>query len=69
MDTIVAIPSSGPEGLDAGVDAHFGHCAMYTLVKIVDNEVNAVESVPSCPHEQGGCLARFNIWPIRMSLF
>lgn len=57
MDTIVAIPSAGPEGLDAGIDAHFGHCAMYTLVKIVDSEVNSVESIPSCPHEQGGCLA------------
>ena len=57
MKTVVAIPSTGPEGLEAGIDAHFGHCAMYTLVKVTDDGIQDVETVPSCPHEQGGCLA------------
>lgn len=57
MNAVVAIPSAGPEGLDATIDAHFGHCAMYTLVEVADGQVKTVQSVPSCPHEQGGCLA------------
>lgn len=60
MNTTIAIPSTGPEGLEAGIDAHFGHCAMYTLVEVVDDQVNTVRTVPSCPHEQGGCLAPVN---------
>jgi predicted Fe-Mo cluster-binding NifX family protein len=46
--------------MDAPVDAHFGHCAMYTLVKIDGGEVKDVSSVPSCPHVQGGCMAPVN---------
>jgi len=57
MNSIVAIPSSGPEGLEAGIDAHFGHCAMYTIVEVADGEIKEVHTVPSCAHEQGGCLA------------
>ncbi|MBC17464.1 Dinitrogenase iron-molybdenum cofactor biosynthesis protein [Pseudodesulfovibrio profundus] len=60
MNTVIAIPSAGPEGLDASIDAHFGHCAMYTLVEVKDGKVEKVDSVPSCPHEQGGCLAPVN---------
>jgi len=57
MNAVIAIPSTGPEGLESGIDAHFGHCAMYTLVEVADGEVKGVQSVPSCAHEQGGCLA------------
>lgn len=60
MDTLVAIPTAEPGGMDAAVDAHFGHCAMYTLVEIAGGEVKEVTSVPSCPHEQGGCMAPVN---------
>lgn len=60
METLVAVPTAEPGGMDAPVDAHFGHCAMYTLVKIADGEVKDVSSVPSCPHVQGGCMAPVN---------
>lgn len=60
MNAVIAIPSAGPEGLEASIDAHFGHCAMYTLVNVENGEVKEVQSVPSCPHEQGGCLAPVN---------
>lgn len=60
MNTIVAIPSALPGGLDASVDAHFGHCAIYTLVTIENNEVKEVSTLPNVPHESGGCMAPVN---------
>lgn len=57
MNTIVAIPSTRPGGLDAPLGAHFGHCDLYTLVRIEDNEVAGVNVIPSVPHQQGGCMA------------
>jgi len=53
----IAIPCTNPGGLEAGIDAHFGHCDLYTLVDIEDGKVAQVETLPSVPHEQGGCLA------------
>ena len=60
MNTRIAIPSAAPGGMDAPIDAHFGHCAMYTLVDVVDGAVKEVSVVPSCPHLQGGCMAPVN---------
>lgn len=60
MNALVAIPSTGPEGLDAGIDAHFGHCAMYTVVEVADDEIREVKTLPSVAHEQGGCMAPVN---------
>jgi predicted Fe-Mo cluster-binding NifX family protein len=60
MSTIIAVPSERPGGLDAGLGAHFGHCELYTLVKIDDNEVKEVQIIPNIPHQQGGCLAPVN---------
>jgi predicted Fe-Mo cluster-binding NifX family protein len=57
MNTIVAIPSSHPGGLDAMLGAHFGHCDLYTLVTLEDNAVQSVEVIPNVPHQQGGCMA------------
>ena len=53
----IAIPSSYPGGLDAGIAAHFGHCDLYTLVDIHEGQVAKVATLPAIPHEQGGCLA------------
>jgi predicted Fe-Mo cluster-binding NifX family protein len=39
MNSIVAVPSELPGGLDAGVNAHFGHCEVYTLVIINDHKI------------------------------
>lgn len=60
MNTIVAIPSVDPGGMEASVDAHFGHCGVYTIVEIENSEVKDVRLLPNVPHEQGGCMAPVN---------
>lgn len=57
MNTIIAIPSENPGGLDAGLGAHFGHCDLYTLVTVDDGQIADVQVLPNVPHQQGGCLA------------
>lgn len=57
MDTVIAIPSASPGGLEAGLGAHFGHCDLYTLVSVENKGIKKVETVPNVPHQQGGCLA------------
>ncbi len=59
-EVVVAIPSAPPGGLDAALEAHFGHCYLYTLVKIAAGQVQEVNTLPNVPHEQGGCLAPVN---------
>lgn len=54
--TVVAVPSAFPGGLDSNLGLHFGHCDLYTLVEIVDGEVNQVRILPNLPHQQGGCM-------------
>ncbi|MDR3672028.1 MAG: NifB/NifX family molybdenum-iron cluster-binding protein [Holophaga sp.] len=53
----IAIPSDLPGGLGAGVGAHFGHCDLYTLVDLKEGLIAQVSTLPTIPHEQGGCLA------------
>ncbi|MBW1897198.1 MAG: NifB/NifX family molybdenum-iron cluster-binding protein [Deltaproteobacteria bacterium] len=57
MNTVVAIPSTTPGGLESLLGAHFGHCDLYTLVSIEGGEVKNVKVIPNVPHEQGGCMA------------
>ena len=57
MNTIIAVPSESPGGLDAGLGAHFGHCELYTLITLDGGQVSAVNVIPNVPHEQGGCMA------------
>ena len=54
---VVAVPSDHPGGLDAALGAHFGHCDLYTLVKITEGKVLEVATLANVPHEQGGCMA------------
>lgn len=54
---LLAVPSANPGGLEAGMGMHFGHCDLYTLVEVEDNAVTSVRTLPSIPHQQGGCLA------------
>jgi predicted Fe-Mo cluster-binding NifX family protein len=54
---IIGIPSSQPGGLEAPFGAHFGHCDLYTLVEVENGEIREVRTLPSVPHQQGGCLA------------
>ena len=58
--TLVAIPSTHPGGLEAPLGAHFGHCDLYTLVKIADGKVQEVVTLPNVPHQQAGCMAPVN---------
>jgi len=54
---LIAIPSEAPGGLDSLISEHFGHCAAFTLVQVVDGKVGEVQIVANGGHEQGGCLA------------
>ena len=60
-DIVVAIPSAPPGGLNAALEPHFGHCDLYTLVKIAAGKVSEVKTLPNVPHEQGGCMAPVNL--------
>ena len=60
MNTLIAIPSAHPGGLDAPLSAHFGHCDLYTLVLVDNGELGDVKVVPNVPHQQGGCMAPVN---------
>jgi predicted Fe-Mo cluster-binding NifX family protein len=60
MDTLIAVPSEQPGGLDAQVGAHFGHCELYTLASIEGGKIKDVQTIPNIPHEQGGCMAPVN---------
>jgi predicted Fe-Mo cluster-binding NifX family protein len=57
MNTVIAIPSTSPGGLDSPLGAHFGHCDLYTLVSVANNQVQDVKVIPNVPHQQGGCMA------------
>lgn len=57
MNTLIAIPSERPGGLEAAVNAHFGHCEVYTLVSVENGSVSEVSIIPNIPHEHGGCMA------------
>ncbi len=57
MNTLIAIPSEQPGGMQAAVAAHFGHCELYTLVQIENEQIAAIDTIPNIPHQQGGCMA------------
>lgn len=57
MNTLIAVPSSAPGGLDAPLGAHFGHCDLYTMITVENNEIKKVDVIPNMPHQQGGCMA------------
>lgn len=57
MNTVIAVPSAHPGGLEAPLGAHFGHCDLYTLVTVADGGIHSVDVIPNVPHQQGGCMA------------
>lgn len=57
MNTLIAVPSSSPGGLEAPLGAHFGHCDLYTLVAVEDQAIQSIDVIPNMPHQQGGCMA------------
>jgi predicted Fe-Mo cluster-binding NifX family protein len=60
MNTVVAIPSAHPGGLESALGAHFGHCDIYTVVEIENGQVRTIRTLPNVPHQQGGCMAPVN---------
>jgi predicted Fe-Mo cluster-binding NifX family protein len=57
MNTVIAVPSSLPGGLESPLGAHFGHCDLYTVVSVEEGKIKQVEVIPNVPHQQGGCMA------------
>jgi predicted Fe-Mo cluster-binding NifX family protein len=55
--TRIAVPSELPGGLDAPRSGHFGRCACFTMVDVVDGRVAAVDVLQNAPHAEGGCMA------------
>ncbi len=60
MNTVVAVPSTPPGGMDAPLSAHFGHCELYTLLTLEEEQIKEVRVIPNVPHQQGGCMAPVN---------
>jgi predicted Fe-Mo cluster-binding NifX family protein len=57
MNTLIAVPSTAPGGLEAPLGAHFGHCDLYTMIAVENGEITSVNVIPCMPHQQGGCMA------------
>lgn len=55
-DTVIAIPSMAPGGLDAPRSGHFGRCDAFTLVTLRGDTVVSTRVVPNGEHREGGCL-------------
>ena len=54
---LIAVPSDAPGGLEAAVSEHFGHCELFTLVKVDDGTVGDVSTIANVAHSDGGCMA------------
>jgi len=52
----MAIPSETTEGLSSKRSDHFGHCPVFTLVEIKNNQVTGVRSVENIAHDASGCM-------------
>ncbi|MBU0675551.1 MAG: dinitrogenase iron-molybdenum cofactor biosynthesis protein [Proteobacteria bacterium] len=52
----IAIPSVSMDGLTGIRSDHFGHCPVFTLVDLQDNQISGVRTVKNVAHEVGGCL-------------
>jgi len=57
----IAIPSVDNGGLDGQRAGHFGHCDVFTLVDVVDGEIEQVKSIANHAHVQGGCMVPVNL--------
>lgn len=52
----LAIPSDNPGGLEAPHSNHFGHCEIFTIVDISENNIGSVEKLANQEHGPGGCM-------------
>jgi predicted Fe-Mo cluster-binding NifX family protein len=55
FDKVIAVPSMHPGGLEAPRSGHFGHCDVFTLVRIENGRIRHISVVHNPPHVQGGC--------------
>lgn len=54
----IAVPTNNPGGLEAERSDHFGHCEVFTIVDLgQDNTIENVHTIANGGHEVGGCLA------------
>ena len=53
---LLAVPSNNPGGLEAGRSDHFGHCDVFTIIKIKDDAIVEVRIVSNQEHKAGGCM-------------
>jgi len=51
-----AVPSNNPGGLEAGRSDHFGHCDVFTIIKVQDGEIAEVDTLANQEHGAGGCM-------------
>ena len=51
-----AVPSNNPGGLEAGRSDHFGHCDVFTIIKVEDGEIAEVDTLANQEHGAGGCM-------------
>jgi len=54
---LVAVPSESPGGLEARISDHFGHCDVFTMVQVEEQQVESVSVLPNGAHEGGQCMA------------
>jgi predicted Fe-Mo cluster-binding NifX family protein len=54
---LIAVPSESPGGLASSRSGHFGHCELFTLVRVREGQPGEVELLANPPHAAGGCLA------------
>jgi predicted Fe-Mo cluster-binding NifX family protein len=57
----IAIPSNNQGGLDGTRAGHFGHCDVFTLVDVENNEIKEVSILQNQEHVQGGCMVPVNL--------
>ena len=58
----IAIPSNNPGGLEAARSDHFGHCEVFTIVALKDdNTIETVETIVNHGHQAGGCMTPVKI--------
>jgi predicted Fe-Mo cluster-binding NifX family protein len=58
----IAIPTNNPGGLEASRSDHFGHCDVFTVVSLgQDNSIEKVETIANGGHEAGGCMVPVQI--------
>jgi len=53
---LIAVPSNKPGGLTADISEHFGHCDVFTLVKIAAGMIDSAKTLEAGEHESGGCM-------------